>query len=961
VTETADDTNVVAREQTPKEGVTPTKSVEGVSETTNVDSNEVVNKLVDSMGNNDVTDASVTSKNGQVANESKEMPGSIPVTTSTTSNTDGINASKTSSNDFLTFSAEQIKELTLENFEALQLSDETISKLSDKQLVALNSNDNFYQYNQKRIGNQVERSNDGITDRSAYIGRKVSPDEAEVTIKNKGIAGPPTLKAQILNFDIRFYKGIHNGDYFFVESQDLPVELPPVFLYEINGKRLPVMTVERLEYDSDYYKGEDSSDPTRFDLSAVKGFVTKKYKYKVTFTENVEGLENIRAHFTRTFSNQTLAVAQDMQVHQRVKINDDVKLDQQYILPAFTKTSAGSYYKSDFNDGTASYLRMNATVYDMRDLGTPEERKFSKDVKSEGIMTFNGEVGGLPNGFVAKFSSKDSNPNPYIWDNVNMVGQRLPVYYIAYDMVDSSKGNSNDGTVYVTPDDMYMIIESISKDHKEMTVRFVGDYSKPGWIVNGTLNPELEPEGKSSKFSVKFTKNYNSARTTLNGDPESINQGYTSISLTNSEGQPIVKKQPQIGGYYRYTQSEKFSSVPVEITNSDQVGKGTVIVNYIDITGKLLKAKDATVVVKNADVGAQYDATIEKFRPQTIIKDNNGEINTYQLVSAGVYPIGLVGTTGELIEDVDNNDIISYSDAEGIKPIGKVVRGKGYITYVYKELNGNVNVTYKDIDGNIIKFIQNDQYISNDGQLVAKDQPVGDRYNATSSDYKPAVITDITGKIYQIVKGGIYQVGEVDNSGHLVSSAPMTGKVLESPQTVTYIYKLMAKKGSVDVTYVTEDGQTLEATTDVVKDGEIGTDYTTSEKTFDGYHFVRMGEFSADAQGKVGEGLKHVIYVYAKDPEVKKGSVDVTYVTEGGDVLEATTPVVTDKAVGTDYTTDQKVNSNTTQKYVVKEGDKLPKMGDSSSMIGLIYGSFSIASALALLGFKKRKDSDEQN
>ncbi|WP_302758333.1 MucBP domain-containing protein, partial [Ligilactobacillus salivarius] len=97
-----------------------------------------------------------------------------------------------------------------------------------------------------------------------------------------------------------------------------------------------------------------------------------------------------------------------------------------------------------------------------------------------------------------------------------------------------------------------------------------------------------------------------------------------------------------------------------------------------------------------------------------------------------------------------------------------------------------------------------------------------------------------------------------------------------------------------------------EATTDVVKDGEVGTDYTTEKKKFDGYSFSRMGEFSAEATGKVEEGTKHVVYVYTKNPEEKKGSVDVTYVTEDGKVLEATTDVVKDGEVGTDYTTEKK-------------------------------------------------------
>ena len=142
-------------------------------------------------------------------------------------------------------------------------------------------------------------------------------------------------------------------------------------------------------------------------------------------------------------------------------------------------------------------------------------------------------------------------------------------------------------------------------------------------------------------------------------------------------------------------------------------------------------------------------------------------------------------------------------------------------------------------------------------------------------------------------------------------SAPAKGTVKEGHQRVIYLYVPETptpeeKKGNVDVTYVTEDGKVLEATTDVVKDGEVGTDYTTEKKNFDGYSFSRMGEFSAEATGQVEEGTKHVVYVYTKNPEEKKGNVDVTYVTEDGKVLEATTDVVKDGEVGTDYTTEEK-------------------------------------------------------
>ncbi|MEY8736501.1 MucBP domain-containing protein, partial [Lactobacillus sp. AN1001] len=808
--------------------------------------------------------------------------------------------------DILNYSENKIQNLTLDDFKKLNLSDDLIARLPLEKLIALNSNQNFYEYNKSRIGNQVERAvDDGITDRSAYVGKQVDPTDAKVTITNSALASPPTITAKVLTFDVSFKGGLHKGDYFFVESQDLPVELPPRFNITVNGKDLDVITVERIEYESDYYRGQDTDDSSRFELSAAKGFITKRYKYKLTFTDKVEGLKDIHASFTRTFSNQTLAVTHDMPVHEIVKINDNVFLNQEYTLPAYNNSSsASSYGKNSRNDGKTEYLRMNATVYDMRELGTPEERAFSKDVKSEGIMTFNGEVGGLPNGFKVTFSSKDNNPNPYIWDSVNMVGQKLPVYYIPYDENGKPQANSNDGTVYVTPDNMYMIIESISSDRKKMTVRFIGDYSRPGWIVNGTLNPTKEPEGKSSKFSVKFIREYNPTTTTTNANPNN-SSGYTSVQLYDANNNEIQRLQPSTGGYYRYTQSSKFSALPIEISNVHQLQKGTIIVNYVDTNGNFLKTKDSTVVENGVDEGTKYDATVGNYKLQTIKITENNKLKEYKLVSPGNYPIGIVGEKQNLLES-NNNNVISVSDVEGADPVGEVKQGTRYITYVYEAVKGSVNVNYKDINGNIIKFVKNDQYIGDSGQSVAKEEPVGNEYNALASNYRPSSITDVMGKNYIIVNEDKYPIGETDAWGHLKGSAPVTGTVSEEKQTVTYVYKLEAKKGSVDVTYVTEDGKVLEPTSPVAENEEVGTDYTTVQKDFDGYHFVGMDKKSDPAVGLVSEGTKHVIYVYAKNPEAKKGSVDVTYVTEDGKVLEPTSFVAENQDLGTSYATTQK-------------------------------------------------------
>ncbi|MGN5980787.1 MucBP domain-containing protein, partial [Finegoldia magna] len=57
---------------------------------------------------------------------------------------------------------------------------------------------------------------------------------------------------------------------------------------------------------------------------------------------------------------------------------------------------------------------------------------------------------------------------------------------------------------------------------------------------------------------------------------------------------------------------------------------------------------------------------------------------------------------------------------------------------------------------------------------------------------------------------------------------------------------------------------------------EVGTKYTTEQKTFDGYEFVRMDENSAPANGEVKKGDQHVTYVY-KPVQPKEYKVDYEF------------------------------------------------------------------------------------
>ena len=187
---------------------------------------------------------------------------------------------------------------------------------------------------------------------------------------------------------------------------------------------------------------------------------------------------------------------------------------------------------------------------------------------------------------------------------------------------------------------------------------------------------------------------------------------------------------------------------------------------------------------------------------------------------------------------------------------------------------------------------------------------------------------------------------------------PVVDTIVKIPtkQTVKYhlvSYKKSVKKtelpgdnatGSVTVEHVTDKGEVLQATKDVVKNGKVGSDYTTEAGKFDTKETVNEGgkviersttyklvETPANAKGKVVEGTTHVKYVYTKsvtDKDVtpkaveKYGSVTVEHVTDKGEVLQATKDVVKNGKVGSDYTTEAGHFEKT---EVVEEGGKVIK------------------------------------
>ena len=411
--------------------------------------------------------------------------------------------------------------------------------------------------------------------------------------------------------------------------------------------------------------------------------------------------------------------------------------------------------------------------------------------------------------------------------------------------------------------------------------------------------------------------------------------------------------------------------------------EGDVIITYVDENGKeIQKPRQDT---PNSPYDTPYNTTEEGEKPNTI-KTPDGK--TYKIVPKGDYPVGKVDGDGHL----ESSDPIK----------GKVDKPRSIITYVYKEVKeeptqpkGSVYVHYKDTEGNTIKQSVTDEL----------DQPVGKDYN-TVEDNRPQYIK-FEGKTYEIVPVGNYTVGKVDTQGHLESTDPTTGKVVEGRKDVTYIYKLVEEpvqpKGNVYVHYVDENGNTIKTSVVDEKDQPVGKDYDTvvdnrpkTITTADGkvYELVPQGNYpvgNVDGEGhltttdpttgKVIEGDKNVTYVYklVKTPNVPTPNTPVPPTPTPNTPVPPTptpnTPVPPTPTPNTpvdptpnkpmDPTPNTPVDPtpNTPVNPVPEQPaqpapalEQLPNTGETGSVASALLGAVAGVAGIAALGSRKKED-----
>ena len=359
---------------------------------------------------------------------------------------------------------------------------------------------------------------------------------------------------------------------------------------------------------------------------------------------------------------------------------------------------------------------------------------------------------------------------------------------------------------------------------------------------------------------------------------------YKEIDTTAANLHPVVDDKTDTD----YRSNEKIDAEKGTI-KSDTVKQltyvyekaGNVNINYVDTEGTPLQASVADVT--DGKPGSDYNTAQEGEKPE-IIKTKDGK--TYKLAPANTYNVGTVSDDSNLTA-VGNGKATGIDDVTGTVESGVTKE----ITYVYKEVKGDVIVHYVDQDGNPISGTTDDGKQTASTVTDTPESSTGTPYDTT--DLRPNTITTADGKIYKRVPAA--------------TQGKETGDVVEGTTEVTYVYELL--QGDVIVHYVDTEGNTIadDVTDQVITD--TGTDYDTrdnkpekitNDQTGEVYYILPKDEVKAGDKetGKVVEGTTEVTYIYEK-----AGSVNVNYVDTEGNVLKAPVADVTDGKPGSAYDT----------------------------------------------------------
>ena len=571
---------------------------------------------------------------------------------------------------------------------------------------------------------------------------------------------------------------------------------------------------------------------------------------------------------------------------------------------------------------------------------TKEVTYVYKEVKGNVVVHYTDEAGNKI-AEDAKDTTDGSISTPYDTSDNGMKPERITtpegkVYQLVPTATQGAEtGKVTEGTTEVT----YV--------YKEVTGDVVVHYVD----TEGNVIAEDKEDTKGASLNAKYD--------TTDNKPEKIEKDGTVYYLTEKALKDDSK--PENGDVVEGT---------TEITYVYEKA-GNVLVHYVDEAGNTLQA-DA-VDTKDGQPGAKYDTSDNDMKPTRITTpegkvyelvpastkgNENGSVEAgkttevtyvYKEVKGNVvvhYVDEAGNTIAEDIKDTTDGSVSSAYDTSDNKPAtittkdgkvyvlvptstkgeesGKVTEGTTEVTYVYKEVTGDVVVHYVDTEGNVIAEDKED----------TKGASLNAKYDTT--DNKPATI-EKDGVKYYLTEKAVKD-----------DSKPETGDVVEGKTEVTYVYE---KAGQVVVHYVDEAGNTIQTDAVDTKDGKPGAAYNTTDNdmkptritTAEGrvYELVPAST-KGNENGSVEAGkTTEVTYVYKEI----KGNVVVHYVDEAGNTIAEDVKDTTDGSVSSAYdTTDNKPATITTKDgklYVLvptsTKGDENGKVTEGTTEVTYVY------------------------
>ena len=543
---------------------------------------------------------------------------------------------------------------------------------------------------------------------------------------------------------------------------------------------------------------------------------------------------------------------------------------------------------------------------------------------------------------------------------------------VKYDTADHKKDEiTKDGVKY------YLTAKELKDDSKpatgdvvEGTTTVTYVYEKAGQVV---VNYQTEDGTPLVGVDANGANVASGAKDTVDGRPGSdyntADNGMKPTRITTAEGKvyelvPTATKGEETGKVAT-GETKEVTYVYKEVT-------GDVVVHYVDTEGNVIaEDKEDT---KGASLNAKYDTTDNK--PEKIEKDGtvyyltekalkddskpeNGDVVegktevTYVYEKAGQVVVNYTDEKGNTIQvsavnTKDGKPNSDYNTADnGMKPnrittpegkvyelipqltkgdeTGKVKTGETTeVTYVYKEITGNVVVHYVDTEGNTLAADTKD----------VENGSLSEKYDTT--DNKPAKL-EKDGVVYHLTAKELKE-----------GSKPENGAVVEGTTEITYVYE---KAGQVVVHYVDEAGNTLQTDAVDTKDGKPGAKYDTSDNdmkptritTPEGkvYELVPAST-KGNENGSIEAGkTTEVTYVYKE----VKGNVVVRYVDEAGNTIAEDVKDTTDGSISSAYdTTDNKLATITTKdgkKYVLvptaTKGAETGKVTEGTTEVTYVY------------------------